>query len=207
MHVTSTSIEDFKELLENNHSITEIKIIILSIIDDNQIFEHLLEQLQGKTLIKFVVSGKSLVWITACERVSLAVHNILLETTTLQHLELLFCSQNYECFIQPISEALCKNCTLKTLVLKFLKYPLFLNAIPQEAKLKCEEAELIGKMLTVNKSLEIIQLLANIDDCSPIIKGLAANDTIDEFHMPISTKVSAIQCTDYARARSKLVYV
>ena len=58
----------------------------------------------------------------------------------------------------------------------------------------------------VNKSLQIIHLLAEFSNISPIIKGLAFNSTIKEFRVDQSVRESAIKLADYALARKKIVF-
>ena len=81
--------------------------------------------------------------------------------------------------------------------------------VSHRTELSSEEAEALREMLEVNKSLQIVHLPPDLSDstCSQIIKGLSANNTIEEFQMNENTRTSAIKCEDYPLVRKKIVFM
>ena len=145
--------------------------------------------------------------------ISSAISKVLNKNENLQLLKIpLFFGQEY---LTPIAESL-SNSTLQTLIFKPTCY-----SMPDDLSSNCsnrptgrgievdvstEEAVALGKMLMLNKSLQIIHLPASFCDCSPVIEGLAKNTTIEEFVVSKNMKKSAIHCAYYYLARRKIIF-
>ena len=136
----------------------------------------------------------------------------ILQNNSLQCLCIpLFLPQNIS-FVKPFAEALGRNSSLQILIFERYEYYSFsfLDPAPKNlyrTEISSEEMNSLGEMLMANKSLRIIHLPTKFSDCSTIIKGLAANSTIEEFRVDQSMRESAIKLADYALVGKKIVYL
>ena len=131
--------------------------------------------------------------------------------TTLQFIELTFCIQ-LPGDLLPVLEALRENNTVKHLTLYLYVPPQFTTlSIPRETLISytvtTEEAEAVGNVLAKNKTLEVFHLIAEIIECSPIVRGLLKNKTLKEFGTSKNTKKNIITCPKYVNVRRKIVFM
>ena len=214
----------FGALLDNNKTLDSIEVKaettckprLISVLKDGKTVLHqahigrnafvaMMEHVTAATYVKkFGVDYRSDSFDVA---ISLSICK-LVKNSTLQFLSIpLFLPRN-DSFLQPLAEVLSQNSTLQTLIFKNSTVSEFTPIIPDDwfRAVSVEEAEALEDMLMVNKSLQIIHLLAEFSNVSPIIKGLAFNSTIKEFRVDQSVRESAIKLADYALARKKIVF-
>ena len=123
--------------------------------------------------------------------------------TTLQFIELTFCIQ-LPGDLLPVLEALRENNTVKHLKLYLHVAPLK-DLIPYTVT--TEEAEAVGNVLAKNKTLEVFHLIAEITECSPIVRGLLKNKTLKEFGTSEKTKKNIVTCPEYVDVRRRIVFI
>ncbi len=69
-----------------------------------------------------------------------------------------------------------------------------------------EEAEAVGNVLAKNKTLEVFHIIAEIIECSPIVRGLLENETLKEFGTSEKTKKNIVTCPKYIDVRRRIVF-
>ncbi len=123
--------------------------------------------------------------------------------TTLQFIKLTFCIQ-LPGNLLPVLKALRENNSIKHLKLS-------LHVAPLEYLIRytvtTEEAEAVGSVLAKNKTLEVFHLIAEITECSPIVRGLLENKTLKEFSTFEKTKKNIVTCPEYVDVRRRIVFV
>ena len=199
----------FGALLAHNKSLTAICLNAHSIYTCRNALVATLEHVSTATSLKgFSIKFSNHLFD---DSISSAICKIL-KNVNIERLGIPLFLPPQKSFLEIFAKALCENSTLQILILRHSKYqPLaHVHPIPVDlprTTVSGEEAEALGEMLKVNKSLEIIHLLAEFSDCSPLVRGLAVNNTIQEFQIDRSTKESAIKCPDYHLARKKMVFL
>ena len=123
--------------------------------------------------------------------------------TTLQFIALTFCIQ-LPGDLLPVLEALRENNTVKHLTL-YLHVPPLEDSVLYTVT--TEEAEAVGNVLAKNKTLEVFHLIAEITECSPIVRGLLENKTLKEFGTFEKTKKNIVTCPEYVDIRRRIVFV
>ncbi len=145
--------------------------------------------------------------------------------TTLQFIELTVYVQS-QIVLLPVLEALRENNTVKHLklrvyvesgptrtqdlhVIKCIEEAeaVCIKYITQEYTVTTEEAEAVGNVLAKNKTLEVFHLIAEIIECSPIVRGLLENKTLKEFGTSENTKKNIVTCPEYVDVRRRIVFV
>ena len=127
--------------------------------------------------------------------------------TTLQFIELtVYIKLPME--LLPVLEALRENNTVKHLTLSLYVLP-FTESIPGGTMytVTTEDAEAVGSVLAKNKTLEVFHIIAEITDCSTIVRGLLENKTLKEFGTSEKTKKSMVTCPEYVDIRRRIVFV
>ncbi len=111
-----------------------------------------------------------------------------------------------------VLEAFRENNTVKHLTLYLYVPPQFTTlSIPRETltsyTVTTEEAEAVGNVLAKNKTLEVFHLIAEIIECSPIVRGLLENKTLKEFGTSEHTKKNIVTCPEYVDVRRRIVFM
>ena len=196
--------DEFGALLANNRTLNSIEIKACWGCTGENAFVAMMEHVSIASHLKkfgieyFCDSPDMSTCLAVCKS---------LQNSTLQYLSIpLFLTQT---FLQPFAEALCKNSTLQILIFKnpkSLHRHFTLDESPANI-ISYQEAEALGEMLMANKSLQVVHLLAEFSDYSPIIRGLAKNSTIEEFRIAESARKGVIKLADYVHARKKIIYL
>ena len=206
--------EAIGEYLQTDTSLEELT---LDFTPFNSSLSHLVQGLQVNTcLTKLTISPRNY---------SLGSHNDLgmvhydlgmLElaqmfqlNTTLQFIEL-WVDMRLPMELLPVLEALRENNTVKHLALRLYVPQLHTSSkIPKRTPytVTTEEAEAVGNVLAKNKTLEVFHIIAEITECSPIVKGLLKNKTLKEFGTFEKTKKNIITYPEYLDVRQRIVFV
>ncbi len=108
----------------------------------------------------------------------------------------------------PVLEALRENNTIKHLKLR-LHVIQFTKSITIRTPytVATEEAEAVGNVLAKNNTLEVFHFIAEITECSPIVRGLLENKTLKEFGTSLKTEKNIITCPEYVDVRRRIVFM
>ena len=187
----------------------------LDSIDVKSILSHFVQGLQVNTcLTKLTISPHSVLNNSQLNiaLVKLDIIKLALLNTTLQFIELHTVCMQFPMKLVSVLEALRENNTVKHLTLYLYVPPQFTTlSIPRETLISytvtTEEAEAVGNVLAKNKTLEVFHLIAEIIECSPIVRGLLKNKTLKEFGTSKNTKKNIITCPKYVDVRRKIVFM
>ncbi|XP_064401302.1 uncharacterized protein LOC135347305 isoform X2 [Halichondria panicea] len=201
-------IDHFCTKLQQNTSLEEIDLEVLNRLSDPKL-EQIMETVCRPTLKKFVIRINFHSPVIANNDTIVAICNVLENNENLEYLHLpTMCVKPDQRFLLPIAKALSKNSSLTTLILEFKLTEESLELYTSE------DIKAVGDMLEENKALRFLHLMVDIPnpnsktnpDWSPIIEGLKLNETIEELHIPLSARGSAIKCIDYVHVRSRIKF-
>ncbi len=214
---------DFDEAIgEYLQTDTSLEELTLRYIDFKSSPSHLVQGLQVNTcLTKLTISPNIIKRYSDCDLGMLELSQMFQLNTTLQFIELTVCME-LPMKLLPVFEALRENNTVKHLTLRLYTVTTEKAAAVQEMTryfedlglyfvpvytVTTEEAEAVGNVLAKNKTLEVFHLIAEITDCSQIVRGLLDNKTLKEFGTFKNTKENIITCPEYVDVRRRIVFM
>ena len=202
--------EAIGEYLQTDTSLEELT---LHYIDFKNSLSHLVQGLQVNTcLTKLTISPYNTGSFVFAKLDSIELVKMLQLNTTLQFIELMIHKLSPNKLLLVL-EALRENNSVKnlTLGLYFLAATKregqnITSVLTREYTVTTEEAEAVGNVLAKNKTLEVFHIIAEITECSPIVRGLLENKTLKEFGTSEKTKKNIVTCPEYADVRRRIFF-
>ena len=210
--------EAIGEYLQTDTSLEELTLHYDSKSSPN----HLMQGLRVNTcLTKLTMSLQTYSMDSDYDIGTLELAQMFQLNTTLQFIELVVDMQ-LRMDLLPALEALEENNTVKHLKLclyvplithgattgiYYVEYTPFNYFEYTPYTVTTEEAEAVGNVLAKNKTLEVFHLTAEINECSPIVRGLLENKTLKEFGTSENTKKNIVTCPEFVNVRRRIVFI
>ncbi len=203
-HIDCYFDEAIGEYLQTDTSLEELT---LRYIDFKSTLSHLMQEVELNTCLMKLTISPHITFDLDYDLGTLELAQMFQLNTTLQFIELTVYMQ-LPIEVLPALEALRENNTVKHLKLSLyvLQYT---ESIPRGTpySVTTEEAEAVGNVLAKNKTLEVFHFIAEITECSPIVRGLLENKTLKEFGTFEKTKKNIVTCPEYVNVRRRIVFV